>query len=165
MKSTTPRHIAQCHAFNISPDNQWLVATEFGQDRVNVYRHLDDSHHEVALVHQYSFTRESGPRHLVFSACGQFIYVLCEMIASVNVFAFDSKTGAMELIDEVEAAPLELLGLEKGLPPSKRVVPDVPRAWVADIQLSADGHFYMSQSVPPALLAAWKLRLMTPYRV
>ncbi|WP_423840582.1 lactonase family protein [Vibrio mytili] len=135
-----------CHAFNVSPDNQWLVATEFGQDRVNVYRHVDDSDHQAALVHQYSFARESGPRHLVFSACGQFIYVLCEMIASVNVFAFDSETGAMTLIDEVEAAPLEMLGLEKGLPPEKRVVPDVPRTWAADIQLSADGRYlYVSE--------------------
>ncbi len=135
-----------CHAFNVSPDNQWLVATEFGQDRVNVYRHLSANNHEAALVHQYFFARESGPRHLVFSKCGQFVYVLCEMSASVNVFAFDNETGSMALIDEVEAAPLEALGLEKGLPPAKRVTPDVPRAWAADIHLSKDGRFlYVSE--------------------
>ncbi len=146
VENTTIARDGHCHMFRFSPDEQWMVASEFGQDRVLVYPRPDNKGVIVECNEQYVFPKGSGPRHMVFSPCGCYLYVLCEMSANVMTFAFDTQKGSLTLIGECEVLPLKQVGLEKGLPPADRVAGDVPRAWCADIQITNNGRFiYISE--------------------
>jgi len=137
---------SHCHMFCFSPDEQWMLATEFGQDKIHMYpRPLADGS-LAEETYQYHFPKGSGPRHMVFSPCGNYLYVLCEMSAVVTTFVFNTINGTLYLLGETEVLPLKQVGLEKGLPPGQRVENDVPRAWAADIHISHDGRFiYVSE--------------------
>ncbi len=128
-----------CHCVLASPDNRWLICTEFASDRLTVYRHPSQAN-GLQQVQQLATPSGSGPRHLVFSTDQRHVYLLHEMSASVATYAFDSEHGELRLLGE-SALPLAALGLAKGLRPSERIANDIARAWAADIQISADGRF------------------------
>ncbi len=140
------QHHGHCHMFRFSANERWMVATEFGRDKIYVYASPNAVTHPVEAVFEYQCAKDSGPRHIVFSQCGAYLYVLTEMSATVMTFAFEQENGSLSLIAETAALPLEELGLERGLPPSQRVENDVPRAWAADIHLTQNGRFlYVSE--------------------
>ncbi len=140
-KAMLIQHQAHCHMFRFSPDEKWMVATEFGRDKIYVYPSPKIDGTSMVAEFEYDFPKNSGPRHIVFSPCGAFLYVLTEMSATVTTFAFDTNKGRLHFIAETPILPLEELGLEKGLPPSKRVENDVPRVWAADIHITQNGRF------------------------
>ncbi len=139
--TTVIQHQAHCHMFRFSPDEKWMVATEFGRDKIYVYPSPKIDGTSMVAKFEYDFPKNSGPRHIVFAPCGEFLYVLTEMSATVTTFAFDSKKGILHFVAETPILPLEELGLEKGLPPSERVENDVRRVWAADIHITQNGRF------------------------
>ncbi len=140
------QHRGHCHMFGFSPCERWRVATEFVNDKNQVYESPKAHTNPVEPVFEYQCAKDSGPRHIVFSQCGAYLYVLTEMSASVMTFAFEQDKGSLSLIAETAALPLKALGLERGLPPSQRIANDVPRAWAADIHLTQNGRFlYVSE--------------------
>lgn len=140
------QHRGHCHMFGFSPCERWMVATEFGRDKIYVYASPSADTNPVEPVFEYQCAKDSGPRHIVFSQCGAYLYVLTEMNASVMTFSFEQENGSLSLIAETTVLPLKALGLERGLPPSQRVANDVPRAWAADIHLTQNGRFlYVSE--------------------
>ncbi len=140
------QHQGHCHMFCFSPDEKWMLATEFGRDRLYIYAHKPLEHSEMQPVFHYDFPAGSGPRHMVFSPCGTFLYVLTEMSASIATFVFNQSDGSLTFVAESTVLPLKTLGLEQGLPPAQRVDHDVPRAWAADIHITNNGRFlYVSE--------------------
>lgn len=140
------QHQAHCHMFRFSPDEKWMVATEFGRDKIYVYPSSKINKMLVVAGFEYDFAKDSGPRHLVFSPCGAFVYVLTEMNAVVTTFAFDKENGILNFVAETPILPLDELGLEMGLPPEQRIENDVPRVWAADIHITQNGRFiYVSE--------------------
>jgi len=140
------QHQAHCHMFRFSPDEEWMVATEFGRDKIYVYPSPKTDEMVAVADFEYDFPKGSGPRHLVFSPCGSFLYVLTEMSATVTTFAFDKVNGILNFVAETPILPLDDLGLEIGLPPAKRIENDVPRVWAADIHITQSGRFvYVSE--------------------
>jgi 6-phosphogluconolactonase len=47
----------------------------------------------------------AGPRHLVFSADGRFLYVINEMQSSVVAYSYDSTSGALHELQTISALP------------------------------------------------------------
>ncbi len=140
------QHQGQCHMFRFSPNERWMVATEFGRDTIHIYASPDVERNVTEPVFEYAFAKQSGPRHIEFSPCGRFLYVLTEMSAAVTTFAFDQERGQLRFIAETPVLPLNEVGLEHGLPPAQRVENDVPRAWAADIHITQNGRFlYVSE--------------------
>ncbi len=140
-KTISIQHQAHCHMFRFSPDEKWMVATEFGRDKIYIYPSPQLHGLAIAPNYEYEFSKDSGPRHIVFSLCGTLLYILTEMTATVTTFTFDKEKGTLHFIAETQILPLEELGLEKGLPPANRVENDVPRVWAADIQITQNGRF------------------------
>lgn len=87
------------HYVAFDPDGRFVLACDKGADRVMVY-HLDTVKgrlvaHDTAdaLLHA-----GAGPRHLVFSPGGSFVYVNNEQDSTVSVFVYDASGGALRHI-------------------------------------------------------------------
>ena len=80
---------AHVHMVIPSPDNEFLFATDLGEDRVYAYRcepgsqafPLRPAHPPYTVI-----SSGAGPRHLAFSHDGRFVYLIEEMGEAVVVF-------------------------------------------------------------------------------
>ncbi|WP_165314103.1 lactonase family protein [Vibrio ziniensis] len=145
-QTTAIQHNGPCHMFRFSPENKWMVATAFGQDKLHVYPRPNNDASVGMPVFSYDFPQNSGPRHFTFSSCGSVLYVLTEMSATITTFEFNADNGSLIYVAETSVLPLNTLGLKQGLPPAQRVANDVARVWAADIHVTHNGRFlYVSE--------------------
>jgi 6-phosphogluconolactonase len=92
-----------------------------------------------------------GPRHLVFSASNEHLYVLNELTGNITQFSIDPKKGTLTEVASVASVPAEA-GLVPGVPQAPAgtsataAAPkdDRPKVWAADIQLMPNGKFLYS---------------------
>ena len=108
------------HCVLFSPDGKYLFATDFSADQIIMLETskiiTDTSRKTWPLAYPGGY----GPRHLVFSPDGRFLYVIGELSDCVTVFAYDE--GRLTEVQTIEADP------------------DHGRGG-ADIRFSPDGHF------------------------
>jgi 6-phosphogluconolactonase len=101
------------HAHFIVPDpaNKFALACDLGLDKVLIYR-LDLSGPQLVPNHPPSGSVDpgSGPRHLVFSQGGKFVYAVNEMGSSVSVFKYGSKEGKLEQFQTISTLPEKFEG-------------------------------------------------------
>ncbi|WP_110667912.1 lactonase family protein [Salinicola halophilus] len=138
------------HAILTSPDNRYAFATSLGDD------HIEQFHFDGTLAPndppRIDTAQAEGPRHLVFSPCGRFIYVLGEFSADVTTFAFDAESGQLT---ELSVCPgiAEGSSLAHGM--RQQDIPegdDTPRIWAADLHVSPNGrHLYVSERTSSTL--------------
>lgn len=125
-KSINPRRQEKPHAHMVqfSSNKKYVLVTDLGTDKVNVYKYNKDSKNNVLTIKEsYRVKEGSGPRHLTFSKNGKFMYLLQELDATLTVFRFES--GKLEKIQE-----------------TKLVKPDFDgKNGAADIHLSPDGYY------------------------
>ncbi len=102
---TTPDRILQ-------PDGSWkqcvpmLCATDLGLDAVIL---LDTELNEI----DRTFTPPGcGPRHTVFSPCGNYAYTVNELNSTVTVFSFDGRY--LTALDTVSSLPADFVGISYG---------------------------------------------------
>jgi 6-phosphogluconolactonase len=99
------------HSIYPSPDNRFALNCDLGLDKVFAYRldpaaaKLSDANPPFATV-----APGSGPRHLVFSADGKFVYVINEMGGTITVFSYDKATAAMTEIQTISTLPKDFTG-------------------------------------------------------
>jgi 6-phosphogluconolactonase len=96
---------AHVHMVSPSPDNQFLFATDLGEDRVYAYRCEPGSQAFPLRPAEPPFTVVSpgaGPRHLAFSQDGRFAYLIEEMGEAVVAFKRDA--ARLEPIQTVRVA-------------------------------------------------------------
>ncbi len=79
------------HTAYFSPNEKYLLYTDLGTDRLNIYRYHDSKAQPLvpsdpAFV---SLKPGSGPRHVTFSADKKYLYVLQEMGSAITVFNFN----------------------------------------------------------------------------
>ena len=92
------------HQTVVSPDGKWVYVPDLGLDRLACYEAdwergwlLPDRRPDVAGL------PGQGTRHCVFGPRGDRLYVVTEMTAEVNVYAFDPDSGRTELLQTVSA--------------------------------------------------------------
>jgi 6-phosphogluconolactonase len=96
---------AHVHMVLPSPDNQFLFATDLGEDRVYAYRCEPGSQAFPLRPAEPPFTvvaPGAGPRHLAFSQDGRFAYLIEEM--GEAVVAFKRHAARLEPIQTVRVA-------------------------------------------------------------
>lgn len=89
-----------------SPDNRFTLDCDLGLDKIFI-NHLD--------VHAATLTANdppcatvapaSGPRHLVFSQDGRFVYVINEMGCTITVFSYAATNAAMTKLQTIATLP------------------------------------------------------------
>lgn len=79
---------AHVHSANFSPDGRFLLVADLGTDHIYTYQIDRNSSEPVSLLSQTAMTPGDGPRHLAFSPNGDEVYVVQELTATLEVFAF-----------------------------------------------------------------------------
>ncbi len=98
------------HSAAFSPDDHFAVVADLGLDQLLVYRF--DSEKGILGAHPQIIKANpgAGPRHLVFSSNGQFLYVINEMQSSVVAYSYDTANGALHQIQSISALPKDFHG-------------------------------------------------------
>jgi 6-phosphogluconolactonase len=116
----TGRH---AHAIVTDPANRYAYATSLGSDQIHRYR-LKDGRLEATEPATVAVRPGSGPRHLVFHPLGRWLYLLNELDAGLDTFAFEPETGLLHWRHRVSILPPVFAGTP----------------WAAELRLSPDGH-------------------------
>jgi 6-phosphogluconolactonase len=102
------------HAAALSPDNRFAVVADLGLDQLLVYS-FDAA--KGTLGAQPQIVRASagaGPRHLVFSSDGRFLYVINELQSTVAAYSYDATTGALHELQTISTLPKSFSGNSTG---------------------------------------------------
>lgn len=125
------QNMPEPHGVAVDPSHAYLLATDFGADRIFVY-HFNGSSHALspAELPYVATPAGSGPRHILFDPRGKFVYVNSELSAQLFVYRWDEKNGQLLLVQTVSTYPADYSGQDKSS---------------AEIALSHDArHLYVS---------------------
>lgn len=134
----------KAHAIRADASNRFVFATSLGGGVVMQWRFDAGTgvltRSAPALVHARD---GAGPRHFVFGTQTgpRFVYLLNELDATVDVFAFDAERGTLAHAQTIAT-----------LPPSFSGEP-----WAADIHLTPDGRFLYTSERRSSTLAAFRV--------
>ncbi len=79
-----------------SPDNRFALNCDLGLDKIFVYRFDPDAAKLDANDPPFApVVPGSGPRHLLFSLDGKFVYLINELAGTITVFSYNSENAAM----------------------------------------------------------------------
>jgi 6-phosphogluconolactonase len=98
------------HAIALSPDNRFAIVADLGLDQLLAYS-FDAAKGTLGANPQ--ITRASpgaGPRHLIFSADGRFLYVINELQSTVAAYAYNAATAALHELQIVSTLPKDFKG-------------------------------------------------------
>ncbi len=91
------QNMAHTHFVGVTPDEKYLTVADLGLDTVYLYNR-DMTLHSSAKVQS-----GHGPRHMIFSNCGKYLFVLSELGSSLTAFSYDG--DSLTLIDSVSTLP------------------------------------------------------------
>ncbi len=111
--SVNPERQAGPHAHFVlpSPDNRFTLECDLGLDKIFI-NHLDAAAAKLSPGNPPFATVApgSGPRHLVFSRDGRFVYVINEMGGTITVFDYTAATAAMFEVQTISTLPKDFSG-------------------------------------------------------
>jgi 6-phosphogluconolactonase len=140
------------HCIIVDPTNRYVLHTSLGGDVV--YQQKFDpksgelTPNEPATV---SVKPKGGPRHLVFSPDGRFVYLVNELDAAITVFPWDTGSGTLKPAVQVASA----------LPPGFDGRNGEAKPWAADIHLTPDGRYLYASERTTSTLAAFRVDTAT----
>lgn len=112
------------HMVYFSPDKKFVLANDLGTDKVYLYQYNPNSATEVLqLKSSFDLKPGSGPRHLIFSKDGKYVYVLQELDGTITSFSYAD--GVLNKVSETIVVAPDFKG-------------DIG---AADIHISPDGKF------------------------
>jgi 6-phosphogluconolactonase len=109
-RSVNPRRQERPHAhsINVDPSNRYAFVADLGVDKIFIYRfNADDGSLEPNDPPFVATPPGGGPRHFALHPSGKFAYANNELTSDVNAFAYDSKSGALTLLQTVSTLPPE----------------------------------------------------------
>jgi 6-phosphogluconolactonase len=112
------------HMVSFSPDKRYVLANDLGTDKVYLYQYNPNGGAEILkLKNSVDVKPGSGPRHLIFSKDGKYVYVLQELDGTVTSFSYAD--GILKKVSETTVVAPDFKG-------------DIG---AADIHISPDGKF------------------------
>ncbi|HEX3728481.1 MAG TPA: lactonase family protein [Opitutaceae bacterium] len=99
------------HSFNVSPDDRFAIAAEFGTDKLMVYRFdpqngtLSPADPPFVAMHP-----ASAPRHFAFHPNGKVAYSLNEIDSTLTVLAYDAAGGRFRELQDLSTLPADFKG-------------------------------------------------------
>ncbi|WP_276359388.1 lactonase family protein [Daejeonella sp. H1SJ63] len=123
--STDNKVLPHVHSVVLTPDERYLLASDLGTDRVNIYKVNSQSSPILspAKTPFINVSKGGGPRHLTFHPNGKFAYLILEMGAAI--VGFDYKDGKLKTKQTISMLAPDFKG----------------KVEAADIHISADGKF------------------------
>ena len=118
---------SHAHMMCTDPSGKYVFCCDLGTDEVRMYRILSEG--EMLPVGALKTPEGYGPRHMVFSQDGKYLYVVCELFYHLLVYALDGKGGG-SLIRDIEIDP--------ALPADQN--------WGTAIQFSADSRLLLTSN-------------------
>lgn len=130
------------HAIHADTSNQFVLATSLGGDNLSTWR-FDAAKGQLSAGDPplTTTTAKSGPRHFVWSASQKHLYLLNELDASLDVFAWDGARGALRHLQRASALPAGFNG----------------KPWAADLRLSPDGRFLYASERSSSTIAWFRV--------
>lgn len=125
-KSIDPKRQTSAHVHQVqfSPDHNYLICNDLGEDLIYIYNYNPKSDNKVLSLKTIVKTNAgTGPRHLAFAPNGKFAYLVHEFNGSITAFSYAK--GSLKKIQEIGTSPAGFSGAIDG----------------ADIHISADGKF------------------------
>ncbi|MCL2100030.1 MAG: lactonase family protein [Oscillospiraceae bacterium] len=93
------------HFAALTPDKKFLAVCDLGMDKVFLYPYsLESGLSTNAKI--ITCPPGSGPRHLAFSKCGGYLYILNELSCTILVYEYKG----LKLIQEIPALPADFTG-------------------------------------------------------
>jgi len=128
-KSANPNRQRQSHIHftAMSPDGAYLAVCDLGLDKVFLYPYSSEKGLSTN-ANIINCPAGSGPRHLTFSADGEYLYVLTELSNTVLVYKYNG--GNPSFLQEISTLPADFTGNTAS----------------AAIHLSPDGKFVASSN-------------------
>jgi 6-phosphogluconolactonase len=111
------------HEIVFSPDNRFAFVPDLGLDQLIAYP-FDAANGALAKPLVAQLTSGFGPRHLVFSPDGQYIYLLNELSSTITLLAYDPDSGRTSSRQVMRIAP-----------------PDAEKKSGAEVQIDPAGNF------------------------
>lgn len=112
------------HMVYFSPDRKYVLANDLGTDKVYLYQNKPNSTTDVlTLKSSIDVKPGSGPRHLIFSKDGKYVYLLQELDGTITSFSYAD--GILAKVSETTVVASDFKG-------------DIG---AADIHISPDGKF------------------------
>jgi len=123
----TPRQSGpHAHGIAVAPDGRYVLVADLGADRVFIYRFDAVTRNLTPGEPAYEpVAPGSGPRHLVFSRNGRFVFLVSELSAEVRSYSFDPLRGRLHLLQTVSTVASGYSGETRA----------------AEIRLSVDGRY------------------------
>lgn len=114
------------HAVLIDPSNKYLLATNLGIDAVlqrkfNAATGAVSDNALAAVITKPG----AGPRHFIFHPNGKYFYLLNELDASLNAYAYNGSKGTLSEVQSVSTLPAGFTG----------------KPWAADLHVTPNGKF------------------------
>ncbi|WP_414476098.1 lactonase family protein [Microvirga sp. M2] len=131
------------HCILADPANRFVLHTSLGGDVI--YQEKFDAMSGRLTPNDpptRSVKAQSGPRHLIFSPNGKFVYLVSELDGSIDVFPYDAAAGILN--KEIQIAS----SLPKGFS---------GKPWAADIHITPDGRFLYVSERTSSTLAAFRV--------
>jgi len=112
------------HMVYFTPDKKYVLANDLGTDKISVYQYNPDEKNEILkLKSTVSVKPGGGPRHLIFSKDGKYVYVLQELDGTLISFKYNN--GMLTKVSQTTIIDKEYKGEIRS----------------ADIHISPDGKF------------------------
>ncbi|TXG81472.1 MAG: lactonase family protein [Thermomicrobiales bacterium] len=100
------------HAAVFDPGGAYVAVADLGTDSVVTYA-FDPATGTLTEASSVHARPGAGPRHIAFNADGTIMYVVNELDATINVYVYDSVSGAIdELLQTVSTVPDPFDGLK-----------------------------------------------------
>ena len=92
------------HCAILSPDKKYIFISDLGEDKI--HRFSISNNKDTPLInhkisYEYKNESQAGPRHMIFSQNGKFLYVICELDDLLSVFSYDD--GEINHIETIKA--------------------------------------------------------------
>ncbi len=103
------------HSIFPSPDNRYTLDCDLGLDKVFI-NHLDASAAKLTPANPpFALVAPgSGPRHLVFTHDGKYVYVINEMGGTITVFSYAATNAALTEVQTISTLPKDFSGDNTG---------------------------------------------------
>lgn len=130
------------HAIHADARNRFVLATSLGSDTVSLWR-FDATEGKLTPNDPARVTTapKSGARHFTWDAAQKHVYLLNEVDAAVDVFAWDADAGTLRPLQRVSALPPGFNG----------------KPWAADLHLSPDGRFLYASERTSSTIARFRV--------
>jgi len=139
------------HSAAVDPSGRYALVPDLGADRVFIYA-LDRATHTLSTPlspagasQAYIAPPGSGPRHLVFSHDGRFVWLLNELTAEVATLRWDPQQGQLTPVQTQSTSSSAFTGTRSG----------------AEILLSPDGRFVYVEDRGERTLVAYRVNADT----